>query len=409
MTNETSPIQPRPAVCYFDAIIIGASIAGCVCALELANKGWRVLVLEKRKEADYYKKICTHLIHPGGYNKLAQLGVLDSPGLQHPHMTALDVRFASRSVFFPLGARLSASNIERKDLDPALKNKLIKHPNITLNLGYQAVELIIERNKVKGVMASSATLPETEFRAPVTIGADGRNSVSTKLANGSTKLQKNGRVALFRYYEKPSLPDDDQSQASARSIVFALEKGGEYLGYFPNNQHTLVSWYISAERYQAVATDREAHFKAQEKFLSSQHLFLGPAAGPVMVAKDTSPQQSKTTLRHFVQVGDAYLAADPLTGVGCTWAMSSASMLAHFLGKAPNEAILSALAAWRLNLGIKAYKLTHKLRFALPSWLMTFVSTKGHWVFNTPVYALLAWLSKPRGRNAARLQPPLDA
>ena len=36
----------------YDAIIVGASIAGCICALELANKGWHVAVLEKRQSMD---------------------------------------------------------------------------------------------------------------------------------------------------------------------------------------------------------------------------------------------------------------------------------------------------------------------------------------------------------------------
>ena len=44
----------------FDAVVVGASVAGCTAARLYAQRGARVALVEKRPDIDAYKTVCTH-------------------------------------------------------------------------------------------------------------------------------------------------------------------------------------------------------------------------------------------------------------------------------------------------------------------------------------------------------------
>src|SRR6185312_10204160 len=46
----------------YDAVIVGASLAGCASALFLARAGARVALVEQRSDPAAYKKICSHYV-----------------------------------------------------------------------------------------------------------------------------------------------------------------------------------------------------------------------------------------------------------------------------------------------------------------------------------------------------------
>jgi flavin-dependent dehydrogenase len=48
----------------YDAVVVGASIAGCTVATFLGRQGARVALLERSPNEDLYKVICTHAIMP---------------------------------------------------------------------------------------------------------------------------------------------------------------------------------------------------------------------------------------------------------------------------------------------------------------------------------------------------------
>jgi UDP-galactopyranose mutase len=54
----------------FDALVVGAGFAGCVCARELADQGWRVMLIDKRPHigGNAYDEMDAHgvLVHPYG-------------------------------------------------------------------------------------------------------------------------------------------------------------------------------------------------------------------------------------------------------------------------------------------------------------------------------------------------------
>jgi len=375
----------------YDVIIIGASIAGCMSALELANKGWRVAVLEKRQSLQAYKKICTHIIHPYAVNKLKEFGVLETLLNESAQMTAMNIHHQDLSVLFPFKGKLDAANIERSDLDPALRATLLNHKNITLFMGFRIQSFIKSGKRVSGIRASTLDNELMSFRAPLVIGADGRNSEVTKLANGTIKKTDNERIALFSYFSTGT--------KLTQSHVWSLRQGQEYIGLFPNRQRILISWYLPRHEYESKQETHEQSFKRLINFIAKQGINVGDQLESIIVVKDSSPQSVRLRLNALALVGDTKLTADPLTGIGCTWAMQSAKLLSVCLGKPPSSKQHPFIRSISIQTRLNLYSASHILLFKFTSAFMTFVSMHGKWVFNKPVYRFLAWCTGKRKPN----------
>src|SRR5438270_2867353 len=61
----------------YDAVIVGASLAGCATATMLGRAGARVALVEQRPDPGAYKKICSHYIQSSAVASLERLGLLE--------------------------------------------------------------------------------------------------------------------------------------------------------------------------------------------------------------------------------------------------------------------------------------------------------------------------------------------
>ena len=61
----------------FDAVVVGASLAGCATAIHLGRAGHRVALVDKRPDPAAYKRVCGHFIQSSAVPALERLGVLD--------------------------------------------------------------------------------------------------------------------------------------------------------------------------------------------------------------------------------------------------------------------------------------------------------------------------------------------
>lgn len=374
----------------FDAVVIGASLSGCITALDLAQKNWRVAVIEQRADPDSYKSLCTHIIHPAGVRLLDRLDVLDRANLPSLQPTAMQIHHQSKVAWFPFGAKTTAANIERRDLDPALKKLLSKEARITFIPGCKMTSLLSQDGRIKGIecQQQGTTL---QLEAPLVIGADGRNSNTAKLANSQVFCQNNGRIALFQYFSFPESQAATQHE-SGFTQVWAQDRGKRYVSYFPNQERVLVSLYLSRDELDALNGDKQACFEKAMRLLAQQGIELGQPEGKVTLVNETSPLHRKTHLQGLVLVGDALLAADPLTGVGCTWAMQSAEHLVRSLPTLVSSRQNPTQV--QIERALRRYQLKHMLLFRVPSAIMTLMSTRGHWIFNRPIFGLFSWLSR---------------
>jgi 2-polyprenyl-6-methoxyphenol hydroxylase-like FAD-dependent oxidoreductase len=304
-------------------------------------------------------------------------------------MTGMNIHHNGRSILYPFAGKLSAANIERKDLDPALKASLTKYANITLLTGCRVSSLIKSDNHVTGIQYVSSTNENIRLTAKVVIGSDGRNSEVIKLSKARFKKTDNQRVALFSYFSTKTIINE--------SHVWALRQGQEYIGLFPNKQRVLISWYLPRNEFESKTETHEQSFDRHLAYINKQGIHVGERLENIIVVKDSSPQIATTYAKSLALIGDSKLAADPLTGIGCTWAMQSANLLATCLGPAPSHKNNSRINNMQIRLFV--YNFIHNLTFKLSSALMTFVSMHGKWVFNSPVYRCLAWLTRKNEKN----------
>ncbi|GAA3918351.1 NAD(P)/FAD-dependent oxidoreductase [Litoribacillus peritrichatus] len=380
------------------AVIVGASIAGCCTALKLAEKGIKVAIIEKQPDqADDkpFKKMCSHLIHPPGVKTLADFGLLTSLYEKGAQATYLDIESEGNHIHYPFGQKADAANIERRLLDPALRQLTEQHPNITLYSGYRIQALNRSGKTITGLLAVSNKGEHINFNCPLVIGADGRKSKVAKLDHCQDKTIPNRRVALFSYFKT----DTNLIQ----STVWALNKGEAYVACFPNSNKLLLSCYIPESHFQEIKHDAQSFYQKYVVNHVQQYGFqVGEQVGELFIAKDTATLYRAPNSKGLAFVGDAFVAADPLTGIGCSWAMSSAELLANQVAPSLRQFVpekhFQIKKIKPLDRAIQRYNRYHKLKFLLPAYLMAWLSLKGHWVFNRRIYG---WMARFLGTGVA--------
>jgi menaquinone-9 beta-reductase len=313
----------------YDAVIVGASLAGCASAIMLAREGARVALVEQRPDASAYKRICSHYIQSSAVSTLERLGLLE------PMMSAGAVRSRVRLgtpwgwIEPPAASRVpSGVNLRRELLDPLIRETAARTPGVDLLLGHTVHELLREGTLVCGALARSSAGEVLRLHAKLVVGADGRGSRVAKLAGVKTKTVPHGRVAYGGYFEGP--PPAGSPDASFwlldpdMAAAFPTDSGLTFYAVMP----------VKA---------RASEFRSDPAKALVAMLEGVPDPPPIAASRLIQPPQGKldmTNVAHtpvapgLALVGDAALAIDPLWGVGCGWALQSAEWLADSVSPA---------------------------------------------------------------------------
>src|SRR5262249_46651424 len=154
----------------YDAVIVGARVAGSPTAMLLARKGHRVLVVDRASFPS--DTLSTHYIHQPGVARLRRWGLLDRllatdcpPALG----LAFDVGpFALRGAPVPIDGVAEGYAPRRTVLD-ALLVEAAADAGAEVRTGFSVDEIVFEDGRVVGVRSG-----DTVERARVVVGADGR-------------------------------------------------------------------------------------------------------------------------------------------------------------------------------------------------------------------------------------------
>ena len=374
--SEVPDVQDIPAESHdFDVAIVGASIAGCTAAALLAHSGVRVALLESHSDPHAYKRICTHFIQSSAsptIERLGMRGAIEAAGAR-PNGLNMWTRYGWIS-FSPDTARseqLRAHpgwNIRRETFDPMLRELAANTQGVELKLGYTVHGLLREgearsersgagsRGRVRGVRARERDGAEHEFHARLVIAADGRDSQMAKLAEQPAKLRTNRRFGYFaRYRDTPVATGDS-------ALMWLLNPDVAYA--FPTDGGlTLLACMPHKDRLAEFRSDPEqAMMRLFERLPDGPRLDPAKRESKVMGKLEMPNVVRQTTAPGLAFVGDAALAADPLWGVGCGWALQSGEWLADALAAAlpggDDAAIDGALAVYaaRHRKGLDAHE-----------------------------------------------------
>jgi menaquinone-9 beta-reductase len=303
----------------FDAAIIGAGPAGAAAAISLAGKGYRVALIDKEKFPR--DKLCGDFINPVNWPILRELRVEnDVLASEHGKVTGFRITSCSgEHAEVPLPAQNRGPafglGLSRTRFDLALLRRA-EHKGAIVLQGCRIKNLKREPRGWEFLLDHA--LNDGEIRAPVLIGADGRNSWVAHRLGLASAAETQGRSVGFQIHL-------DAPDAVRGNIDIHLFPGG-YAGLvgLGGNSFNLC---LAVDK-QMLPRERQVEFLSEsllpqnpylrELLLSSRRVGAARATYPVYF----KPRRSVAD--GIVFIGDAARVNEPVSGEGIYFAMKSA-------------------------------------------------------------------------------------
>ena len=187
----------------FDVVIVGARCAGSPLAALLARQGLSVAVVEQTTFPR--DTLSTHIFEVDGLAFLAGLGLTErlratgAPFMNRVDTRLEDFRFVEDIPQKP-GDVGGLASVRRPVLDPILA-QAAEEAGAEFRFATKVTGLIRDAGRVAGVRVSNAD-GESDLRASLVVGADGRNSTIARLCGARRyNLTTNERFAYWSYFE----------------------------------------------------------------------------------------------------------------------------------------------------------------------------------------------------------------
>ena len=310
----------------YDAIIVGARCAGAPTAMLLAQRGYRILLVDKATFPS--DTVSTHIVWPHGAELLDRWGLLD-------RLAATGCPPVARRLTFDVGPfALTGGVIDtnagrggfcpRRTVLDALLVAAAAQAGAEVREGFTVDALSWDGDSVAGIKGHSRTGGYVEERARMVIGADGGRSL---VARG---------VRAPAYDTRPPLATNYYSYFSGFDAADLEEYVRDFqaVGCFPTHDGlTLIAVLWPARSFQNVRADIEGHVR---KALEStptvadrlqrarrEEKWIGIAGVPNYFRKPFGPG--------WALVGDAAYQKDPITAQGISDAFIDAEALAAAL------------------------------------------------------------------------------
>ncbi len=330
----------------FDIIICGGSLAGIATAIRLYQLGHKPLVLEKSHFPR--KKLCGEFLGPSSLPALERLSVLElvSQVAYGPVSKARFYMAEGKLIEVPMGwinqKYPYGLAISRERLDSLLMNHA-RSLGISVWEGHRVhphVQCHVENNAEKFTLNVIAQNQTQQLETAILIDATGRHGGLrvTEKADGLLKTDSNVGVKCHVAFPEP-LPGKD--------LQMFLFPGG-YGGIQPLSEGTanlcmlLRSSLVNSLKkpfpqfidetigQNPVAKKQLKHCQRIEPFQTTANLNLTP--------QTTSP---------LIQVGDAMLTVDPVTGSGMSMALQSGILAAEMVHAGFGQSYRSLQANYR--------------------------------------------------------------
>ena len=315
----------------FDAIIVGARVAGSAAAILLARDGRRVLLLDK--DSFPSDRLSTHIVLGGGTKVLERIGVLEmlerAGGVRFTRSRTVGPDFDYSGDLMREGADDRGLCLGRVLMDAAMIDAARSFDGVTFREGFRVTDLVIENEAVLGIRGEDASGVH-EFRATLTIGADGMRSSVAQIASERIDAFKRvdvpcARAYYYAYFEGVSrknlgdeLVAEFKSAPGAGNLVCRCENG-----------LTVAATAFDAAEMQTFRTDLASNLRGylNRSFAVGKILDGATIAGKVFSSGLLNNTYRDPVADGALLIGDAGLHVDPLFGQGHSMALVSASIV----------------------------------------------------------------------------------
>ena len=310
-----------------DVAVVGGSIAGCVTAIRFRQMGYRVAIFDKKAMDDQsYNRFCTHFIQPHAVPVLAEIGLahLYEPAWSVPTKAVFVTPggvIEGPGNYLPEQQDLFALNLERRLLDPALRAAARQQG--VWYLDATTVDRIEEDDSGWSLDTRGAT-GSHRYRARLVVAADGRRSRLARELGNPAEYHPNDRAALRGYFSGIKTREDNRSvfimNERDLACVYPLVEGRTQFVLFAEKSR-VEGWRPENRLQQFLNYFGELPDAPSVSDAVPETGLLGYSDYPNQI------RQPVLGLIPFV--GDAAMSLDPMSGVGCGFALVSADLLAR--------------------------------------------------------------------------------
>lgn len=185
----------------YDVIVVGARCAGSPLAMLLARTGYRVLLVDRdRFPSD---TISSHLVFQTGLARMKRWGLLDrlaATGCPALESSIMDTGHAIIEAAPIAVDGVSIMYVPRR----TVLDKLLVDAAVEAGAEFQercaVVDVVRDDGRAAGVRVRRSGGPETEIRAPLVVGADGKNSIVARSVKAQKYRDEGTRTCSFYSY-----------------------------------------------------------------------------------------------------------------------------------------------------------------------------------------------------------------
>jgi len=304
----------------FDIAIIGGSFSGMTAALSLANisSDLKIAVIEKNDiiNIDRKRDGRGYAISNSSLKLFDEIGILEKVKVNAGIIKDIRITdYKSMVVLDFLSKDVSEENfgflIESFEIHNALRNKLIKTPNIKIYCPNSYDNIIFENN------SAEITLDNNEkISAKIFLACDGRFSDLRSKFNISTKIKKYDQTAIVFniWHSQPH-----------KNIAWErfMPKGPIAILPLKDQHNSSVVWIVSDEQAEPLKSLEDNSFEFYlnrkiENCLGEIKLISDKYSYPLILA-----QANNFFYKKMILVGDAACGIHPIAGQGLNLGISS--------------------------------------------------------------------------------------
>jgi flavin-dependent dehydrogenase len=316
----------------YDVIIIGAGPAGSTAAALLAEKGRRVLVLEKEKFPRYH---IGESLMPYCWFTLNRLGLVEEmeriayTKKYSVQFVTPDGRQSQPFYFFQHYDHPSAVTwqVERMEFDQMMLDNARSKGAEIRELAPVRRTIKDDSGRVIGVIAADAGGKEQEIFAPITIDCSGREQVATARDGWRMRDPRLNKLSIWTYFRGAKRdPGIDEGNTTV-----AYVEGRGWFWYIPLKDDIVSVGIVAEKDYLFSESKDPAAIMCREIGRNAwikDHLSIGQQFGEYWVTSEFSYRAKYCAADGLLLAGDAFAFLDPVFSSGVFLALKSGEMAA---------------------------------------------------------------------------------